>query len=218
MARPRNNVVWLSKSCGVCKIEKPHSDFYKNAAKGMLKSECKECTTVLQKKYKFNPNSVRVIGSKPVPLEKSCSKCGEVKSYKEFYKGKGRLTSQCKACTDERLKSFHAKNPDAQSKFRSSEYNRSSMYKKAYGLSIEDVRKMHEGQMGLCANRACSLEIFVDVAKGDKRKAFVDHCHSTGKVRGLLCISCNTSLGLLEQKSKVLGLVEYLQKHGKIIF
>jgi hypothetical protein len=40
----------------------------------------------------------------------------------------------------------------------------------------------------------------------------VDHDHKTGKVRGLLCNTCNTSLGLLsEDKNRITGLITYLE-------
>lgn len=42
----------------------------------------------------------------------------------------------------------------------------------------------------------------------------VDHCHTTGKVRGLLCNKCNTAIGLLEESLKtVRSAARYLKKH-----
>ena len=41
----------------------------------------------------------------------------------------------------------------------------------------------------------------------------VDHCHVTGKVRGLLCCNCNRALGLLKDDPKILAnLIDYLNK------
>jgi hypothetical protein len=49
----------------------------------------------------------------------------------------------------------------------------------------------------------------------DKRiKPNIDHCHSTGKVRGILCTSCNTSLGRLKDSIKTLhSAIIYLQSN-----
>ena len=45
----------------------------------------------------------------------------------------------------------------------------------------------------------------------------VDHCHTTGKVRGLLCQSCNTGIGLLKEDTKLfMAAIEYLEKSRDI--
>lgn len=59
---------------------------------------------------------------------------------------------------------------------------------KMYGLSLKDYNKMLDEQSALCA--ICSV----------KSKLVVDHCHTTGDVRGLLCHRCNSLLGALDDK------------------
>lgn len=85
-------------------------------------------------------------------------------------------------------------------------------YKAKYGLSTADVRNMLSSQMNLCANRACGKELFLDT-NDFKNKAYVDHCHETGSVRGILCSPCNTALGILDKKNMILGLTEYLNNN-----
>jgi hypothetical protein len=53
-----------------------------------------------------------------------------------------------------------------------------------YGLSAADYNLMLARQDGVCA-----------ICKRSGRKLCVDHCHATGKVRGLLCSNCNRGLG-----------------------
>ena len=44
------------------------------------------------------------------------------------------------------------------------------------------------------------------------RNLAVDHCHTTGKVRGLLCTNCNIGLGMLKDSSEILNLaIKYLK-------
>ena len=62
-------------------------------------------------------------------------------------------------------------------------------------------------------NYACEicLRKFEDTPKG----AFIDHCHKTGKVRGLLCFSCNTAEGHLRADPEIIyRLYEYVKKHA----
>lgn len=62
-----------------------------------------------------------------------------------------------------------------------------------YGLTQEQFDKLLATQEGRCA--IC----------GDpfNRTPHVDHCHTTGRVRGLLCAPCNTGLGVYEKKHKL---------------
>jgi hypothetical protein len=79
-----------------------------------------------------------------------------------------------------------------------------------YGLTPEEFKAMSDAQGKRCA--ACG-----EIPSQGKRSHFaevplvVDHCHRTGRVRGLLCSFCNSALGYLhEDPSKILGLLAYL--------
>jgi len=78
-----------------------------------------------------------------------------------------------------------------------------SQRKRLYGLSDAAFNAMLKAQAGLCA-----------MGCGKAAKA-VDHCHVTGKVRGILCLGCNVGLGfyeLLHDRAKA-----YLERtsHGR---
>lgn len=62
--------------------------------------------------------------------------------------------------------------------------------KRNYGLSKDDYYQMLDNQDGKCA--ICKRE---DSGTVTSEYLFVDHCHTTGKVRGLLCDKCNRGLG-----------------------
>lgn len=81
---------------------------------------------------------------------------------------------------------------------------------KAYNLSLEDYQKMVEEHAGNCA--ICGGKGF-ELSPGQKLLLVIDHCHATGKVRGLLCHNCNRGLGLMKDSVESLKkAIEYLEK------
>lgn len=75
---------------------------------------------------------------------------------------------------------------------------------KSYGLTVNQFAQMLEQQKGLCA--ICLLT---------PKKLQVDHDHATGKVRALLCNSCNTALGLAKDDiGRLKSFIQYLERHS----
>ncbi|MFD5910229.1 endonuclease VII domain-containing protein [Streptomyces massasporeus] len=71
-----------------------------------------------------------------------------------------------------------------------------------YGLAIEQYREMRDKQAGACA-----------ICGAAAKTLHIDHCHVTGRVRGLLCPMCNTGLGQFQDDvQRMLVAIEYLQK------
>lgn len=90
---------------------------------------------------------------------------------------------------------------------RESGNGRKGALKANYGLTPEQWDEMFESQGGVCAS--CG-----EAPKPDaKRRFHVDHNHTTGAVRGILCHSCNVGLGhLKEDRQRILALVAYLDR------
>ena len=64
-------------------------------------------------------------------------------------------------------------------------------------------------QKGVCA--VCGLPE-TTITRGYLQPLAVDHDHSSGKIRGLLCVKCNTALGLLkDSKERIKTLLEYIE-------
>lgn len=77
--------------------------------------------------------------------------------------------------------------------------------KKQYGITPEDYDAMYEAQKGCCA-------ICFTHQVSMNYRLHVDHCHKTGKVRGLLCKNCNLALGNFQDSVKLLArAIEYLE-------
>lgn len=67
--------------------------------------------------------------------------------------------------------------------------------KALYGITVDEYEMMLRAQGGVCA--ICGREESHRSRTGVVRRLTVDHDHSTGRVRGLLCHSCNVMLGFL---------------------
>lgn len=79
-----------------------------------------------------------------------------------------------------------------------------------YGISLNDYLQRLNAQRRRC--RLCGGEGFT-MAEHHQLKLVVDHCHSTGRVRGLLCHNCNRALGLLRDDPATLRrAISYLSK------
>ena len=84
-------------------------------------------------------------------------------------------------------------------------YRRDKTYQRLYGITIDDYNRMFAEQDGCCA--ICGIH-----QTKDKSTFCVDHCHATGKVRGLLCTKCNKALGLFHDNQDLLNkAIHYLQ-------
>ena len=86
---------------------------------------------------------------------------------------------------------------------------RKSQRLRKYGLTLQEFNAMMESQSGACAicgHSDMSTPNFFPV---------VDHCHSSGKVRGILCMACNMGLGKFkDDPSRLLSAASYLKSHG----
>lgn len=90
-------------------------------------------------------------------------------------------------------------------------YSKNWHLKRKYGITIEDFKAMLCSQEGVCA--ICK-EFETVKENGRVRALHVDHCHDTGKVRGLLCDSCNRGLGKFKDNPDLLDkAAQYLRKH-----
>lgn len=79
------------------------------------------------------------------------------------------------------------------------------------GLTKHAYAAMVKDQGGRCA--ICRKEE-VATRSGKVKRLAIDHCHTTGRIRGLLCESCNRALGQARDDPKILrSAVRYLEKH-----
>lgn len=133
---------------------------------------------------------------------KKCAKCKDVKNYSCFPKHstqKDGFSVWCRECSNKAANRYYHNKRDLVNKRRKEIYknnpekfkniSRINSWKKMnINITIEEYNILFSKQDGKCA--IC----FTD-QRSLKRSLSVDHCHTTGRIRGLLCSVCNRSIG-----------------------
>lgn len=118
---------------------------------------------------------------------KTCNTCSQTREEACFHKrasSRDGLQHKCKDCQKKWLDEHRDAQRKAWRKFRKSNH-----FRLRYGISNEDYAAMVEAQAGRCL-------ICREVPEDPLR---VDHCHSSGVVRGLLCDPCNRGLAQFDE-------------------
>jgi hypothetical protein len=168
-----------------------------------------------------------------VPLKK-CTKC-EVEQPLTNYHAHPKLKyhPRCKPCRAEDQREYYKANPEKFKAYKARARNetveerdariqrrraeapanrRIASWKwhirKTLGATAEQYEQMYTAQSGKCA-------ICGTADPGGKRARFsIDHCHDTGVIRGLLCVSCNSGLGYFKDDiPRLEKATEYLKGH-----
>lgn len=179
------------KICTKCKLEKPESEFYKDKHyKEGLHSKCKDCCRrYVQNLWKKNPGyHKRQMDNSREYRRKNLKKCKE-KVAQYYQKNKERLQK----CATDRWENL------------TKEERWEKNLKGSYGITANDYYTILEEQKGEC----------IICHSISNKKLVVDHSHTTGKVRGLLCERCNRLVGQIENspQSVIEGVIEYARKN-----
>ena len=137
---------------------------------------------------------------------KLCPKCGQSLSLDQFHKNKRQadgFQSSCKICHGEANKRSAKKNPDTAKR---------AALKYCFGMTLEKFAELEAKQNGLCA---ICFKPETRTHKGKTWRLSVDHCHKTGKVRGLLCAACNLMIGKARDEIAILeSAISYLSTNS----
>ena len=146
---------------------------------------------------------------------KICRDCAIEKEENLFIRNKlfkSGYDTLCKECNSKRVKQWRQENPHKRAKQQKREgqkdYTRNKFLKYNYGITLDKYNEMFANQQGCCA--ICNTHQ-LDL----NRRLCVDHCHSSEKVRKLLCGHCNTLLGMAKDNQTILqAAILYLQETG----
>ncbi len=128
-------------------------------------------------------------------VEKLCSKCASTKPLSDFHRqpnGRFGRHSWCKSCAN-------AAQRGVRKRFDTTERRRERLLAYRYGLSVAQRDAMLSEQGGVCA-----------ICGDEPTRPVVDHCHSGGQVRGILCHGCNIKLPAVEDEAFLKAALTYL--------
>jgi len=158
-----------AKCCSRCKQRKPRAAFAKNKSmRDGLQAYCRECAAAYhQQRQVTKGRNARPRVDVPEG-HKYCRTCGEIKPHSEWQRNRSASDVLATLCRSCKAVKGRARH-----------------LKRSYGLTEAERDEMVASQMGLC------------VICLNAPAVHVDHCHKTGKVRGVLCFNCNSAIGKL---------------------
>ncbi len=171
------------------------------SSKGYLKTHCKYG-------HPLSGENVRIYKYKDDGVRRLCRACARIRvhNYRKLHPKPPKIRTHCKKgheLTPENTYIRHQGWRDCIVCMRD------GYLKRTFGISNDEYEQMFDNQGRCCANLQC-----LSTKPGRKGYFIVDHNHSTGKNRQILCHQCNVILGLAKENTKILqGLIEYLQKH-----
>ncbi|KKN10422.1 hypothetical protein LCGC14_1036850 [marine sediment metagenome] len=195
------------KKCSKCKKVKKLSEFSKRtlSCDGHA-SQCKLCR---KKKYhrpeakawRWEYDQKPKVKARRKERRREYVKSPKYKVKRWEYNHRPEVIARCKEIRDMRLVTHEQK--DSQ---------RNAIFKRKYGISLEQYRAIFTKQNGACS--ICGLPE-TKRNNGKPRRLSVDHCHTTNKIRGLLCNKCNLAIGNFEDDIDVMAsAISYLRQSG----
>lgn len=210
-----------AKTCTKCGETKPLTE-YGVATKVKTdgrKAECRSCQSAAsadhyaQRKSEIRPRA---------PFHpRPCSLCGVVYDETGYYANnrcRDGYERRCKKCHNARSNASRRKRVEelggyaalhdpvkrrqSEAKYRQKnpERFRAAQRRFKYGITADEYAEMVEASKGLCA-----------ICRKPMKRPCIDHCHETGKVRGLLCHNCNVGIGNLRDDPDIMrAAIRYL--------
>ncbi len=180
------------KTCSRCRVHKPLSDFHPDPKLSFgVGGWCRDCkNAAVRKRYQ------EIVGiPKPALREKQCSTCKATKPATDFTRCPGKLdglSSRCKACR---------KKSEDPARMTPERLTRARL-RWGYGMTIDDLERMLDSQHNRCA-----------ICETPLRRPCIDHDHSTGLVRAILCNRCNCWLAVVEHPTFIAQATAYITQH-----
>ncbi|MFF8276350.1 endonuclease VII domain-containing protein [Streptomyces lateritius] len=173
--------------CSRCGETKPHEAFASNRAmRDGLQCYCRPCAAAHhQQRQKAVGKNVRPRVEAPHGYQ-YCRRCGETKPHVDWDRDKAASDGLSTRC-----KACRAIE------------GRAGHLKRSYGITEAERDEMISSRMGICTICLAAPAVHVD------------HCHETGRVRGVVCFNCNPAIGKLGDDPDTLRrAISYLEGHA----
>jgi hypothetical protein len=215
-ARKAAFVFQAEKPCIRCHIQKCLKEFPKDPRTfDGYKSVCLMCYWSSRGRESLGEKGRAAAKQKAAVIltagEKSCVRCNQIKPLTAFWQKSANWNKThpfCKDCADR---------PAIRESFKKQRMQNPSKYadihlRRKYGISLEEYEALLASQDGVCA--ICKKENTQRDWRLDRpRRMHVDHCHQSGKVRGLLCVRCNNGIGFFRDHPALLtAAIAYLSR------
>ena len=150
---------------------------------------------------------------------KRCKDCDEILPVSMFHRKSGAsdgLQIRCKSCNSSKVIEWQRNSPKYREYWEERDRKNRDRYSEEwyryksgkYKCTVEELKKLVEDSGEVCA--ICGEFTTMYLA--------IDHDHSTGKVRGLLCTRCNTGLGLFKENiDRLRSAILYLETHSEAV-
>ncbi|MFB7370888.1 endonuclease VII domain-containing protein [Streptomyces sp. NPDC056222] len=179
------------KHCRGCRRDIPLTGFAKDRNRGDgLQPRCRDCVAAYSAEHYRSRRAAegKAVREKVEVPEgcKLCRQCGEVKPHSEWHRNSTASDGLSTRC-----------------KACRKAQGRAGHLKRSYGITEAERDEMIASQMGICTICLAAPAVHVD------------HCHETGRVRGVLCFNCNSAIGKLGDDPDTLRrAVSYLEGHA----
>jgi hypothetical protein len=174
--------------CVECHILKPAEEFHwRIKGQFMRQQKCKDCSAQYGALYKQEQKTLLGEEGMAAYHKERYEKTKErqLTYHKDYYqKNQERLQQQSRT--------YYANNKETMSQ----QVKKRRLLTK-FGLTLEDFAAMLAAQNNVCA-----------ICGQNRGRLVVDHCHTTGRVRGLLCTPCNSFLGRIHDSIEALDTIK----------
>lgn len=168
-------------------------------------------------------------------ITKQCNKCNEIKPIADFPRNKSNSSGyayECKSCMAERARIRRQNDPEKVKAYQRSRNKENAEYARKWRKENKERHKQNKRRSYLKTTYGITPEVYDEMRHAQDYKCYichkhetdisnsgitalnVDHCHETGAIRKLLCMSCNIALGKVNDSIEILQrCIDYIKEH-----